>query len=297
MKKLLLGCMTIVALSLLAAAKIQAASPVTFYHYDALGSVIATSDQDGRIVLYEEYQPYGEKIYATEDPASGNEDWYTGKNYSKSLDLTYFGARWYDAKQGRFLSMDPAPVTLDQIHSFNRYHYANNNPYSYIDPDGERAMIAIRGFVSRSIGRIKAGFSQYKGARSTPFGPSSKLAKMLQRENLKANKYDKRNQIFERVMNKQELKATQDTKLLRGGRAGENFFTNRASLNAKRTQQRLGLDGPLRDTRIRFRITNDVKINGPRPAQAGRSGTVGGGREYSTTGKTEIQILRIDPLK
>ncbi|UCH40811.1 MAG: hypothetical protein JSU67_03705, partial [Gammaproteobacteria bacterium] len=108
----------------------------TFYHHDALGSIIATSNENGFLQLTEEYQPYGEKIYQTEDLSSGNEDWYTGKNYNKELDLTYFGARWYDAKQGRFLSMDPVGVQFPNIHTFNRYHYANDNPYKYVDPDG-----------------------------------------------------------------------------------------------------------------------------------------------------------------
>ncbi|HKJ50858.1 MAG TPA: RHS repeat-associated core domain-containing protein [Gammaproteobacteria bacterium] len=132
-------------LALLLATNAQAAQLVTFYHHDALGSVIAKSDADGYLYLNEEYQPYGEKIYATEDFFGGSDDWYTGKNYSEELDLTYFGARWYDAKQGRFLSMDPAPVSLLSMHSFNRYHYANNNPFKYIDPDGRDAIIAIDG--------------------------------------------------------------------------------------------------------------------------------------------------------
>ena len=136
MNKLITRCAAIIGLILLFATNLQAASSVTFYHHDALGSVIAMSDQDGFMSLNEEYQPYGEKVYGTEDFSSSNEDWYTGKNYSKELDLTYFGARWYDAKQGRFLSIDPAPVSFEQIHSFNRYHYGNNNPYKYVDPDG-----------------------------------------------------------------------------------------------------------------------------------------------------------------
>jgi hypothetical protein len=90
--------------------------------------------------------------------------------------------------------------------------------------------------------------------------------------------------------------ATRETGLLRGGRAGENFFTNNASIDAKRAQQRLGLDGPLPDYRVRFKITNDVEITGPRPAKAGQSGTPGGGREYSTTEPTEIEVLGTDPL-
>jgi RHS repeat-associated protein len=126
----------IALLALLLAGNAQATQSVTFYHHDALGSVIAKSDSDGYLYLNEEYQPYGEKIYATEDFFGGSDDWYTGKNYSEALDLTYFGARWYDAKQGRFLSVDPAPVELTTIHSFNRYSYALDNPYKYIDPDG-----------------------------------------------------------------------------------------------------------------------------------------------------------------
>jgi len=142
MNKLITRCAAIIGLILLFATNLQAASSVTFYHHDALGSVIAMSDQDGFMSLNEEYQPYGEKVYGTEDFSSSNEDWYTGKNYSKELDLTYFGARWYDAKQGRFLSIDPVPVSFEQIHSFNRYSYTNNNPYKFVDPNGEVPIFA-----------------------------------------------------------------------------------------------------------------------------------------------------------
>ena len=106
-----------------------------------------------------------------------------------------------------------------------------------------------------------------------------------------------RSQIFERVVSNAELKATQRTGLLRGGREGENFFTNSASLDAKRAQQRLGLSGPLRDARIRFKIKNNVEITGPRPAAPGQTGTAGGGMEFSTNARTKIKILRVDPLR
>lgn len=43
-------------------------------------------------------------------------------------------ARYYDPVIGRFYSNDP--VGFKNIHNFNRYAYANNNPYKYIDPDG-----------------------------------------------------------------------------------------------------------------------------------------------------------------
>ena len=43
-------------------------------------------------------------------------------------------ARYYDPVIGRFYSNDP--IGFRDIHSFNRYAYANNNPYKYIDPTG-----------------------------------------------------------------------------------------------------------------------------------------------------------------
>ena len=51
-------------------------------------------------------------------------------------------ARYYDPVIGRFLSNDP--VGYSNTHNFNRYAYANNNPYKYVDPDGENAIAAAR---------------------------------------------------------------------------------------------------------------------------------------------------------
>jgi hypothetical protein len=42
---------------------------------------------------------------------------------------------------------------------------------------------------------------------------------------------------------------------------------------------------------------SDVNVTGPRSAAPGQTGTTGGGREFSTTGKTKIEIIRVDPLR
>jgi len=47
-------------------------------------------------------------------------------------------ARYYDPVIGRFYSNDPVGFT--NVHTFNRYAYANNNPYRYIDPNGESVL-------------------------------------------------------------------------------------------------------------------------------------------------------------
>jgi uncharacterized protein RhaS with RHS repeats len=54
--------------------------------------------------------------------------------------LTYLQQRYYDPVAGRFLSTDPVLTDANTGKSFNRYVYANNNPYKYIDPDGRDAL-------------------------------------------------------------------------------------------------------------------------------------------------------------
>src|SRR5258706_5241459 len=46
------------------------------------------------------------------------------------------GARYYEPVAGRFMSTDPSGFDEANVHSFNRYAYATNNPYRYRDPDG-----------------------------------------------------------------------------------------------------------------------------------------------------------------
>ncbi len=44
--------------------------------------------------------------------------------------------RYYDPVAGRFLSTDPVLTDQNSAAHFNRYTYALNNPYKYVDPDG-----------------------------------------------------------------------------------------------------------------------------------------------------------------
>ncbi|MGQ9424740.1 RHS repeat-associated core domain-containing protein [Gilvimarinus sp. F26214L] len=52
------------------------------------------------------------------------------------MGVQYFHARWYHPALGAFLSRDPVDFVLNNVHSFNKYVYANANPYKYVDPDG-----------------------------------------------------------------------------------------------------------------------------------------------------------------
>lgn len=130
---------TSLILLLLIASPALASEQRTYLHTDHLGSVIAGTDANGDLLWRESYEPYGLKRLL---PSANNQRlWYTGHAHDDELDLSYFGARWYDPYAGRFLAIDPVDWVEDNpVHSFNRYAYANNNPYKFVDPDGEAAI-------------------------------------------------------------------------------------------------------------------------------------------------------------
>ena len=41
------------------------------------------------------------------------------------------------------MGIDPVGVDENNVHSHNRYAYANNNPYKFVDPDGRVAFFAL----------------------------------------------------------------------------------------------------------------------------------------------------------
>jgi RHS repeat-associated protein len=76
------------------------------------------------------YRPFGETIEAPKDDVG-----YTGHKFDTDLGLSYMQQRYFNPVTGRFLSNDPIGIRSE--HSFNRYAYANNNPFRYVDPDGQ----------------------------------------------------------------------------------------------------------------------------------------------------------------
>ena len=111
---------------------------VVYYHNDPLGSPIAATDAGGNLLWQEDYAPYGERL-RREDQGKDSV-WYTGKEEDPDLGLYYYGARWYAPEIGRFLEIDPVGFDEGNPQSFNRYAYANNNPYKFVDPDGKAAL-------------------------------------------------------------------------------------------------------------------------------------------------------------
>ncbi|WP_148667883.1 RHS repeat-associated core domain-containing protein, partial [Mizugakiibacter sediminis] len=62
---------------------------------------------------------------------------YTGHETDAATGLVYAQQRYYDPVLGRFLSADPVAANGGNGANFNRFRYANDNPYRYTDPSGK----------------------------------------------------------------------------------------------------------------------------------------------------------------
>ena len=105
---------------------------VKYVHTDALGSVVMMTDQNRNVLERREYEPYGEQL----TPVVQNGPGYTGHVQDAATGLVYMQQRYYDPGIGRFLSVDPISADSRDGGGFNRYWYADSNPYNFTDPDG-----------------------------------------------------------------------------------------------------------------------------------------------------------------
>ena len=140
-------------------AGVAPAQTVTYFHNDLSGTPLVATDASGNVVWKENYRPYGERL---NNPAAeaGNVIGFAGKPFDAVTGLSYMGARYYDPVLGRFMGMDSAPADPGSVHGFNRYAYANNNPYKYVDPDGHNPIDVA--FLVWDLGKL--GVAVYSGA-------------------------------------------------------------------------------------------------------------------------------------
>ena len=127
----------------------QAASrdEIIFFFNDAAGSAVTAVNEAGEVCWSEVYTPYGDKT-VNDDLVSptgcgivGEERGFTGHTEDVNSDLVYMQQRYYDPSIGRFLSIDPMDADPANPKTINRYAYANNNPYKYVDPDGRLGLL------------------------------------------------------------------------------------------------------------------------------------------------------------
>lgn len=120
------------------------AETLVYYHLDAIGSVRAVTSSNGSLVEQHDYYAYGEEC--TTGPCASSPGiptaqplHFTGKERDKETGLDYFGARYYGSRLARLTTVDPLLAigpSLRDPQRWNRYAYAKNNPFKYVDPDG-----------------------------------------------------------------------------------------------------------------------------------------------------------------
>jgi len=128
-------CLMAMFAALCFATPLQAHDTVYYYHTDALHSAVVITDANGNVIERTYYAPYGQVLNRSMRDGPG----YAGHYEDSATGLVYMQQRYYDPQAGRFLSVDPVQVDPSTGANFNRYWYANDNPYRYTDPDGRCA--------------------------------------------------------------------------------------------------------------------------------------------------------------
>ena len=122
------------------ALKSVGSATIYYYHADHLGSSSVMTDGSGNAVEGLAYFPYG--ATRTQTGSVDVHHKFTSQELDDSTGLYFYGARYYDAVLGRFISADTVIQSLRNPQSLNRYAYALNNPMIYTDPSGH--MVDLR---------------------------------------------------------------------------------------------------------------------------------------------------------
>jgi RHS repeat-associated protein len=95
---------------------------------------VAVTNGPRTVLERSEYEPYGKLLNRPLADGPG----YAGHVSDAATGLSYMQQRYYDPRIGVFLSVDPLTALSNPVGAFNRYWYANNNPYKFTDPDGRQ---------------------------------------------------------------------------------------------------------------------------------------------------------------
>ena len=97
-------------------------------------NIVVLSKGLGTVLAYNDYDPWGYQLDGRNSTASANEKYkFTGKERDVETGYDYFGARYYDSRIGRWMSVDP----MTQLHpEYSPYSYVYNNPMILVDPYG-----------------------------------------------------------------------------------------------------------------------------------------------------------------
>jgi len=135
---------------------------VRFQFGNHLDSASLELDDDGKVIYYEEYFPYGSTAYQAVDKsikAAAKRYRYTGNERDEETGFYYYGARYYACWLARWVSADPAWI----VDGVNVYGYVRGRPinfedllgmYSFSDVKSSREYTGLKPTERDSIGKI-----------------------------------------------------------------------------------------------------------------------------------------------
>jgi len=162
----------------------------TYFIKDALGSITQFTDSAGDVVESYSYDIFGSIRIKTSIDDLGIKQKFVGKELDEDSKLMYFGARYYDAEIGRFITADTYTCGPDDergrdrgflLRNFFSYIgalnplklnlniYAANNPVSYIDLDGHEPVTVFILGVTVLIALLITAIADWRGEIDSPY--------------------------------------------------------------------------------------------------------------------------------
>jgi RHS repeat-associated protein len=131
-KRLVIALALVCLVPRVAAAQAQAET-IEYYAQDAIGSIRVVFSPAGTVLARQDYGPFGRQLFTV--PAMPKEGFGAQEKDDES-DQSYFHARMFQARTGRFTQTDPVFNALFDPRAWNRYSYSFNAPNEYTDWDG-----------------------------------------------------------------------------------------------------------------------------------------------------------------
>lgn len=105
-----------------------------YYLKDHLGSVRVVIDDGRTVVSANDYDMWGYYLENRTYNTTNTKNKFTGKERDNESTYDYFGARYYDARVGRWGQVEPL---LNKYLSFSPYQYGLLNPTTILDVNGK----------------------------------------------------------------------------------------------------------------------------------------------------------------
>ena len=135
-----------------------------FLHKDYLGSILAITDEAGKILEQRHYDAWGSfthlkignEAIVTDKEVIRNSSLlidrgYTSHEHFAEVGIIHMNGRLYDPLLRRFLNADENIQDPHNTQNYNKYGYVLNNPLMYNDPSGEFIFTALAFFLGSKL--------------------------------------------------------------------------------------------------------------------------------------------------